>query len=322
MNCLGARARKLKNGRTKLQDGSVVQLPCVNLAANNSMTGLALMAGFVLRLSLFLRHSMSLKGWAFVPQGVVGKSHSTVIRWERLAQQAASGLPLHQKVLMSPRRRGSIHSCRWEPSPKHLKAGQFTSLNGKVAIGLQRRQEKETSLFEQGTQSAWNWVKQAQFICWFSDGERRYGKALKLASVYLKGEKLGITVARSGARVWSAMKIKGSQGRRRVEWVYAEHPFTAISCASEVHTNHNEAQNSALRRRSPCLSQTTEPLSKRVQGLQRALMCNDWCITGCVLTGAWQKHHSSDNEFLQSSRVNAWTSDSGDFPPPSIKRPV
>jgi len=56
----------------------------------------------------------------------------------------------------------------------------------------------------EGTQSAWNWVKQAQFICWFSDGERRYGKALwKLASVYLKGEKLiGITiVARSGARV-------------------------------------------------------------------------------------------------------------------------
>jgi len=55
-----------------------------------------------------------------------------------------------------------------------------------------------------------------------------------------------------------AMKIKGSQGRRRVEWVYAEHPFTAISCASEVHANHNEAQNSALRRRL-CLSQTTEP---------------------------------------------------------------
>lgn len=47
--------------------------------------------------------------------------------------------------------------------------------------------KKETSLFEQGTQVAWNWVKSAQFIRWFTDGERRYGKALwKLASVYLK----------------------------------------------------------------------------------------------------------------------------------------
>jgi len=38
------------------------------------------------------------------------------------------------------------------------------------------------------------------------------------------------------------MKIKGSQGKRRIEWVYPEHPFTAISAPTEVHANHNEAQ--------------------------------------------------------------------------------
>ena len=38
-----------------------------------------------------------------------------------------------------------------------------------------------------------------------------------------------------------AIKIKGSQGNRRVEWVKPEHPFTAISQSSEVHANHNEA---------------------------------------------------------------------------------
>jgi hypothetical protein len=54
-------------------------------------------------------------------------------------------------------------------------------------------------------------------------------------------------VWREGLEV--AMKIKGSQGQRRVEWVKVEHPFTAISPACEVHANHNEAQNSALRRR-------------------------------------------------------------------------
>jgi hypothetical protein len=45
------------------------------------------------------------------------------------------------------------------------------------------------------------------------------------------------------------MTIKGSQGQRRVEWVKTEHPVTALSATWEVHANHNEAQNSALRRR-------------------------------------------------------------------------
>jgi hypothetical protein len=45
------------------------------------------------------------------------------------------------------------------------------------------------------------------------------------------------------------MNINGSQGRPRFEWVKAEHPLTAISDQSDVHANHNEAQNAALRRR-------------------------------------------------------------------------
>ena len=53
-------------------------------------------------------------------------------------------------------------------------------------------------------------------------------------------------VGRQGLEV--AIKIKGSQGNGRIEWVYPEHPLTAISAVSEVHANHNEAQNSALRR--------------------------------------------------------------------------
>jgi hypothetical protein len=139
-----------------------------------------------------------------------------------------------------------------------------------AAIAGQRRNE----LFKQGTATAWAWAKPAAFIRWFTDGERRYGKELwKLASVILKPSeipanygyrKLGSlpwTGNPSGTtpQVWQfglevAMKIKGSQGRKRVEWVNIEHPFTAISDKSDVHANHNEAQNSALRRRaSACL---------------------------------------------------------------------
>lgn len=94
--------------------------------------------------------------------------------------------------------------------------------------------KKETLLFERGTQSAWNWALQAQFIRWFTDGERRYANTLwKLGSVYLKRGEAHPDyhrrlVWREGLEV--AMKIKGSQGQRRVEWVYVEHPFTAIKC--------------------------------------------------------------------------------------------
>ena len=67
------------------------------------------------------------------------------------------------------------------------------------------------------------------------------------------------------------MKIKGSQGQRRVVWLKSEHPFTAISPTHEVHANHNEAQNSALRRRASAYRRRQNLYAKRVEGLQRAL---------------------------------------------------
>jgi len=67
------------------------------------------------------------------------------------------------------------------------------------------------------------------------------------------------------------MKIKGSQGNRRVEWVKSEHPFTAISLESEVHANHNEAQNAALRRRCSSYRRRENLDAKKLPGLQRIL---------------------------------------------------
>lgn len=137
--------------------------------------------------------------------------------------------------------------------------------------------QKEAALFEQGTLSAWDWAKEAELVRWFTDGERRYGKALwKLASVFLKPGECHPDYRRR--KVWReglevAMKIKGAQGQRRVSWVYAEHPFTAISPASEVHANHNEAQNSALRRRKECLSPTTKSLCKTSGGIATGVGC-------------------------------------------------
>ncbi len=134
---------------------------------------------------------------------------------------------------------------------------------------------KQDTLFQQGTALAWAWAEPAQFIRWFTDGERRYGAALwRLASVSLKPGEAHPAYGRR--KVWReglevAMKIKGSQGHKRVEWVKVEHPFTAISPEHEVHANHNEAQNSALRRRASAYRRRQNLYAKRVAALQRVL---------------------------------------------------
>lgn len=113
--------------------------------------------------------------------------------------------------------------------------------------------KKDAQLFEQGTRIAWEWAKGSQSIRWFTDGERRYAQQLwRNACKYLKfGES---SRAYGHRKVWRqglevAIKVKGSQGNKRVEWVKPEHPYTAISPKAEVHANHNEAHNSAIRRR-------------------------------------------------------------------------
>ncbi len=86
------------------------------------------------------------------------------------------------------------------------------------------------------------------------------------ATIYLKSEEY--SRAYQHRKVWReglevAMKVKGSQGHQRVEWVLPEHPYTAISPKTEIHANHNEAHNSALRRRGTCLSAAAESLCQK-----------------------------------------------------------
>ena len=76
-------------------------------------------------------------------------------------------------------------------------------------------------------------------------------------------------VWREGLEV--AIKIKGSQGQRRVVWLKVDHPFTAISPASEVHANHNEANNAAIRRRCSAYCRRQNLYAKTTAGLQRSL---------------------------------------------------
>jgi hypothetical protein len=61
----------------------------------------------------------------------------------------------------------------------------FIERDSRYWIAAQAGQKRD-QLFHQGTAQAWAWASPAQFIRWFTDGERRYGTALwSLASVTL-----------------------------------------------------------------------------------------------------------------------------------------
>lgn len=134
---------------------------------------------------------------------------------------------------------------------------------------------KNASLFEKGVQSAWAWAQPSSWIRWFTDGERRYAKELwKIATVSLPRSMT--TQAYPYRKVWRpglevAIKIKGSQGNPRLEWVKVEHPFTPISPKHDVHANHQEAFNSALRRRATAYRRRQNHYAKVLHGLQRSL---------------------------------------------------
>jgi IS1 family transposase len=135
--------------------------------------------------------------------------------------------------------------------------------------------KKDEQLFDVATQKAWECVKHSESIRWFTDGERRYAKLLwQRASIYLKSEEY--SRAYGHRKVWReglevVLKVKSSQGRKRVEWVKPEHPYTAISPKTEVHINHNQAHNSAIRRRCSAYRRQTNTYAKLVSSLQRTL---------------------------------------------------
>ena len=207
-----------------------------------------------------------------------GKSHSTIIRWERrVAQQVNQWSPSAPEGADITLEGDEVYPRVNENLPPTESLGwtiHFIERDTRYWVDAQAGQ-KTSELFERGTQKAWEWAKSGDFIRWFSDGERRYGTALwKLASVRLKAGEVHPDYGRR--KVWRqglevAMKIKSSQGRKRVEWVKVEHPFTALSAADEVHANHNEAQNSALRRRASAYRRRQNLYAKRVEGLQRVL---------------------------------------------------
>jgi len=180
---------------------------------------------------------------------ILEKSHSTVIRWEKRVANIASA--------WSPPAPSGIE-VTVEGDELYTRVGRnFSDKSQGWTISFVERASrcwlvaqaghKDVQLFSQGTQAAWQLNN--VILCVGLQMETRYSQQLWLLQYWEQVlQNLWISkVWREGLEV--AMKIKGSQGRKRVKWVKPEHPYTAISPKQEVGANHNEALNSSIRRR-------------------------------------------------------------------------
>ncbi len=143
----------------------------------------------------------------------------------------------------------------------------------------QRAGEKNASLFKSVMATVCEYCGQTNDFTFLSDGERRYGNILfELCCETLRTGKPGRPrkVLPPGVRV--RIKNKGSQKhkkgpkRQKYQAPQKEHPDTSQDLkVSEIHANHVEAQNAALRRRNSAYRRRTNTYAKTEDGLQRTL---------------------------------------------------
>ena len=121
--------------------------------------------------------------------------------------------------------------------------------------------------------AAAGYIEQSGDVTFLSDGERRYGNTLfELCAEALRGGGRGRPPRALPPRVRVRLKNKGSQkskpGRKRPKYEapHREHPETEDTLnEADIHTNHAEAQNAALRRRNSAFRRRTDTYAKSAE---------------------------------------------------------
>jgi transposase-like protein len=139
--------------------------------------------------------------------------------------------------------------------------------------------EKERGLFEAAMQLLCQIVEQTEDLALLTDGERRYGNILfEICQEVLRTGQPGRPkkVLPKGVKV--RIKNKGSQahkpGRKRPKYEapWNEHPETEQNLEDhDIHANHTEGFNSAMRRKVSCYRRKTNTYAKRQPALQTRL---------------------------------------------------
>jgi len=143
----------------------------------------------------------------------------------------------------------------------------------------QRCGEKDAELFRSVMSTVATYIEQSEDVTFLSDGERRYGNLLfELCAEALRDGRRGRPPKTLPLDVRVRVKNKGSQNaspehkRPKYEAPQREHPDTEQTFDdTDIHANHVEAQNAALRRRNSAFRRRTNTYAKSQGGLQRTL---------------------------------------------------
>lgn len=139
--------------------------------------------------------------------------------------------------------------------------------------------EKERSLFEQAIQTLAKVVKKTTDLALLTDGERRYGNLLfEICREVVHTGRPGRPKTTLSKGVKVRVKNKGSQTHKRgpkrpkYQVPHNEHPETEQNLPDKnIHANHVEAFNSALRRKLACYRRRTNTYAKKQPALQQRL---------------------------------------------------
>jgi transposase-like protein len=141
--------------------------------------------------------------------------------------------------------------------------------------------EKNDSLFLPAIQTLIRVIEQTEDFTLVTDGEKRYGKILfDICNELVKTGKPGRPrkVLKKGVKV--RIKNKGSQSHKKgpklpkYQAPKPEHPETRQDVVnSDIHANHVEGQNAAIRRRISTFRRKANTYAKNIPGLQRVLDC-------------------------------------------------
>ena len=139
--------------------------------------------------------------------------------------------------------------------------------------------KKDRSLFRKAIKKIEKLINQTKDFSLITDGERRYGNMLfEICYELIKDGKPGRPKKTLKKGIKVRIKNKGSQahkkGRKRPKYQAPcpEHPETEQEIQDkEIHANHVEANNSAMRRKCSPFRRKTNTYSKSTDGLQRVL---------------------------------------------------
>ena len=132
--------------------------------------------------------------------------------------------------------------------------------------------KRDQALFKQAMRTLADIIKQTDDLMLFTDGERRYGTLLfEICSTVIRTGKRGRPRHTLPKGVQVRLKNKGSQAHQRgpkrskYETPQPEHPDTSATIReTEIHANHLEGFNAALRWRMACYRRKANTYAKKL----------------------------------------------------------